>query len=42
LTMNMKRISELLLRRAADAIVSEPARQSSRRTSHRRIDMPSK
>jgi hypothetical protein len=34
--------AELPLRRAADAIVGEPCRPSSRRTSHRRIDMPSK
>jgi hypothetical protein len=38
----MKRIREILLRRAADAIAAELSRQSGRRTSPRRIDMLSK
>jgi len=39
LTMNMKRIWEVLLKRAADAIAAEISRSSGRRTSPGRIDM---
>jgi hypothetical protein len=38
LTINMKRIRELLLRRAAGAIAAKLSRQLGRRTSPRRID----